>query len=82
LNFVSYFIERIANSMAFLRENFRNDIGSELENILKCDYKCVLIANTFINSNRLLGESYFNYQRTANFKDKAFRMLKDLIIAG
>jgi hypothetical protein len=58
LNFVLYFIVEVADSMAFLRKYFRNNIGSELENILKCNYKCVLIANTFTNSNRSLDKNH------------------------
>jgi hypothetical protein len=44
--------------MTFLKKNFRNNIKSELGNILKCDYKCILITNTFINLNRSLDESH------------------------
>jgi hypothetical protein len=68
--------------MAFLRKDFKNGIGSGLESILKYNYRCVLIASTFINSNRSLDKSHFNYQRIANLKDRAFRISKNLIIAG
>jgi hypothetical protein len=47
--------------MISLKKDFRNDIRNELKNILKYNYKCVLIANTFINSNRSFGRNYFNY---------------------
>jgi hypothetical protein len=82
LNFVSYFTEKIASSITSLRKNFRNDIKSELKSILKYDYKCVLIANTFTNSNRSLDENYPDYQRIANFKNRAFRISRNIIIIG
>jgi hypothetical protein len=68
--------------MAFLRKDFRNGIENGLGNILKYNYKCILIANTLINSNRSFNESYFDYQRITNLKDRAFRMLRNLIIIG
>jgi hypothetical protein len=61
LNFVSYFIEKIANNITFLKKDFGNGIGNELENILKYNCRCVLIANIFINANRSLDRSYFDY---------------------
>jgi hypothetical protein len=82
LNFVPYFIEGISDSITSLRKNFRNDIGSGIGNILKRSCRCVLIASTFTDSNRLLDGSYFNYQRIANLKDRAFRISKNIVIAG
>jgi hypothetical protein len=67
--------------MTFLKKNFRNGIGNGLRNILKYNYKYVLIANTFINSNRSLDKSYSDYQRIVNFKNKMFRISKKLVIA-
>jgi hypothetical protein len=67
--------------MTSLRKNFKNNIKNELKNILKYNCRCVLIANTFINSNRSLDGNYPDCQQTANFKDRAFRISKDLIIA-
>jgi hypothetical protein len=81
LIFVLYFIEKIVSSITFLKKDFRNDIGSELRNILKYNCKYVLITSTLTNSNRLFGENYFNCQRIINFKNRAFRMLRDIIIA-
>jgi hypothetical protein len=68
--------------MTFLRKDFRNDIGNGLENILKYDYKCVLIANTFTDLNRSLDENHPDCQRTANLKSRAFRISRNLIIIG
>jgi hypothetical protein len=67
--------------MASLRKDFRNDIRNELKSILKYDYKCVLIMNTFTNSNRSFDKSYSDCQRTANFKNRIFRISRNLIIA-
>jgi hypothetical protein len=64
-----------------LGKDFRNDIGNRLRNILKYNYKCVLITNTFTNSNWSLDENYFNCQRIANLKNRAFKISKNIIIA-
>jgi hypothetical protein len=74
LNFVLYFTERIADNMTFLRKDFRNSIGNGLRSTLKRSCKCVLIINTLTNSNRSLDESHSDYQRTANFKNRIFRI--------
>jgi hypothetical protein len=58
LNFVPYFTEEIADSVNFLKKGFRNGIGSGLRSILIRSCGCVLIANTFISSNRSLDEDY------------------------
>jgi hypothetical protein len=68
--------------MAFLKKDFRNDIGNELENILKRNYRCVLIASIFIDSNRSFDRNHFNCQQTTNLKNKMFRILKNIIIVG
>jgi hypothetical protein len=80
LSLVPYFTEGIADSITFLRKDFRNDIGNELKNILKYNYRYVLIANTFTNLNRSFGGSNFDYQRIVNFKNKAFRISRNIII--
>jgi hypothetical protein len=82
LNFVLYFTERVADSITFLKKDFRNNIRNELKNTLKYNYKCVLIASIFINSNRLLGGNNPNCQRAANLKNRAFRISRNIIIAG
>jgi hypothetical protein len=49
--------------MISLRKDFKNDIKNRLKSILKYNYRCVLIANTFINLNRSFGENYLTVNK-------------------
>jgi hypothetical protein len=72
LNFVPYFIKKIANSITSLKKDFKkdfkDDIKSGLGNILKRNYKYILITNTFTGSNRSLDGTHSDCQQITNLK--------------